>query len=149
MVEMAINLSVPRFPLSAYAQDDVFKLYMSDVGLLTSLYGYETKAAVIDKRLAGSVKGALYENLIASMLVRNGHRLWYFRDKHEAQEVEFLVEKDMAVVPVEVKASNAGTISLNRLLEREDIKLGYKLIDGNVGVVGKKVTLPHYMAMFI
>lgn len=149
MVEMARNLSVPRFPLSAYAQDDVFKLYMSDVGLLTSLYGYETKAAVIDKRLAGSVKGALYENLIASMLVRNGHRLWYFRDKHEAQEVEFLVEKDMAVVPVEVKASNAGTISLNRLLEREDIKLGYKLIDGNVGVVGKKVTLPHYMAMFI
>lgn len=149
MVEMARNLSAPRFPLSAYAEDDVFKLYMSDVGLLTALYGYETKAAIIDKRLTGSVKGALYENLIASMLVRNGHRLWYFRDKHDSQEVEFLIEKDASVVPIEVKASNAATISLNRMLERDDMKFGYKLIDGNVGATGKKITLPHYMAMFI
>ena len=52
-------------------------------------------------------------------------------------------------VIVEVKASNGGTISLNEMLERSNVPYGYKFIDGNVGVVGKKTTLPHYMAMFI
>lgn len=60
-----------------------------------------------------------------------------------------MVDCDGAVVPVEVKASRGGTASLNRLLAREDVKLGYKLVDGNVGVDGKKVTLPLYMAMFL
>ena len=52
-------------------------------------------------------------------------------------------------MPVEVKASNSSTASLDRLLSREDIPFGYKLTAGNVGVSGKKVTLPHYMAMFL
>ena len=81
--------------------------------------------------------------------MRNGHELRYIRDKHEPLEVEFLVEDDGKVVPVEVKASNSSTASLDRLLSREDIPFGYKLTAGNVGVSGKKITLPHYMAMFI
>jgi len=57
--------------------------------------------------------------------------------------------KHGAVVPVEVKASNSSTASLDRLLRRDDIAYGYKLTSGNVGVGGKKITLPHYMMMFI
>lgn len=49
---------------------------------------------------------------------------------------------------VESRASNS-TASLNRILERPDIPFGYKFIGGNVGVCGKKITLPHYMAMFV
>lgn len=52
-------------------------------------------------------------------------------------------------MPIEVKASRGSTVSLNDMLERQDVNLGYKLIDGNVGRDGKKVTLPLYMAMFI
>ena len=52
-------------------------------------------------------------------------------------------------MPVEVKASNGATISLNETLERSSVPYGYKFVDGNVGVVGKKITLPHYMAMFL
>ena len=58
-------------------------------------------------------------------------------------------EKKGKVVPVEVKASNASTASLNGLLERDDIEFGYKFTSGNVGGTGKKITLPHYMMMFI
>ena len=63
--------------------------------------------------------------------------------------MEFVLEREGGIVPVEVKASNGATISLNESLERPMVPYGYKFVDGNVGVVGKKITLPHYMAMFI
>ena len=149
MAEMAYNLTAPLFPLSAYVDDSIFKLYLSDIGLLTAMYGFGVKAAVVGGTISGTVKGALYENLVASCLVRNGHALRYIRDRHEPLEVEFLIEEEGKVVPVEVKASNSSTASLDRLLSREDIPFGYKLTAGNVGVSGKKVTLPHYMTMFL
>mgnify|MGYP003290460493 FL=1 len=149
MAEMAHNLTAPLFPLSAYEDESAFKLYLSDIGLLTSLYGFETKAAIINQTISGSVKGALYENLIATGLVRRGYALRYLQDRRIPMEVEFLLEKKGKVVPVEVKASNASTASLNGLLERDDIEFGYKFTSGNVGVAGKKITLPHYMMMFV
>ena len=149
MAEMAHNLTAPLFPLSAYEDESAFKLYLSDIGLLSSLYGFETKAAIINQTISGSVKGALYENLIATGLVRRGYALRYLQDRRIPMEVEFLLEKKGKVVPVEVKASNASTASLNGLLERDDIEFGYKFTSGNVGVAGKKITLPHYMMMFI
>ena len=127
----------------------MFKLYLSDIGLLVAMYGFETKAAIINQTISGSVKGGLYENLIATFLVRRGRQLRYLRGKREPLEVEFLIEKEGSVIPIEVKASNASTASLDRLLVRDDIPFGYKLTAGNVGVFGKKITLPHYMAMFI
>ena len=149
IAEMAHNLSAPLFPLSAYEEETVFKLYLSDIGLLVAMYGFETKAAIINQTISGSVKGGLYENLIATFLVRRGRQLRYLRGKREPLEVEFLIEKEGSVIPIEVKASNASTASLDRLLARDDIPFGYKLTAGNVGVFGKKITLPHYMAMFL
>ena len=149
MADMAYNLTAPILPLSAYEDDSAFKLYISDIGLLAAMYGFETKAAIIGETIAGSAKGALYENLVSTGLVRRGIPLRYIRDRREPLEVEFLVERGGRVVPVEVKASNSSTASLDRLLRRDDIAYGYKLTSGNVGVVGKKITLPHYMMMFI
>ena len=80
MAEMAHNLTAPLFPLSAYEDESAFKLYLSDIGLLSSLYGFETKAAIINQTIRGSVKGALYENLIATGLVRRGYALHYLQD---------------------------------------------------------------------
>ncbi len=50
---------------------------------------------------------------------------------------------------MEVKATNAASKSFSLFLEREDVRCGYKLVDGNVGKVGKKITIPHYMVMFM
>ena len=83
------------------------------------------------------------------MLDRKGIPLYYFNSEDGAREVEFAIERDGGIVPVEVKASNGATISLNEALENPQVPYGYKFIDGNVGVSGKKITLPHYMAMFI
>lgn len=145
----AQNVSTAAVPLNANVRDGWFKLYLSDVGMLSALYGPETKGLLYSGRLAGNAKGGLYENLLAGVLERKGIPLFYFKTEDGKREVEFALERDGGIVPVEVKASNGGTISLNEMLERPDVPYGYKFVDGNIGVSGKKITLPHYMAMFL
>ena len=132
--------------LSGYVKEEWFKLYLSDVGLLCSTYGMGVKREILADTLKGCVKGGIYENLVAGILERNGFPVRYYRN--DATEVEFIVETSDGVVPIEVKASNGSTVSLDRLLESPDISCGIKLTGGNVGVSGKKLTLPHYMATF-
>lgn len=149
LVRMCYNVSTPDFPLTAYEKDNQYKLYTSDIGLLVAMYGFDMKKAVIDNTLKGNVKGGIYENLILDMMSKRGYKLNYYRTDNGSTEIEFLMTKDAQVIPIEVKAGNGSTISLNTLLEKEEIPYGYKLISGNVGVNGKKIVLPLYMAMFI
>ena len=101
----------------------------------------------VEDKLKGNVKGGLFENFHASVFERNGFPIRYYRN--DDREIEFALETDDGVIPVEVKAENGRTQSLNRALLDESIEYGYKFTSGNVGVVGKKITLPHYMAMFL
>ncbi len=149
LVRMCYNVSAPDFPLAAYEKENQYKLYISDIGLLSAMYGYDMKKAVIDNTLKGNVKGGIYENLILDMLSKRGYKLNYYRTDNVSVEIEFLLTIDAQIIPVEVKAGNGSTISLNTLLEKDSIPYGYKLISGNTGVNDKKIVLPLYMAMFI
>lgn len=142
-------VSTPQFPLLAYEQDDKFRLYANDTGLLMGMHDFRMMGAVVNNTLAGPMKGGLYENLIASMLVKNGVPLRYWRSQDGSCEVEFLVDGDAGVVPVEVKASRGSTASLNKIIDRGHVDHAYKLVDGNIGVMGKKITLPLYFAPFL
>ena len=149
--EMALvcrSVSTPLFPLAAY-EEDRFRLYANDTGMLMAMYGFDMKAAVVSNQLKGPMKGGLYENLIGGMLAKKGIPLRYWTSTDAKREIEFLVDCDASVVPVEVKAKKGATASLNSFFDREEIRLGYKLIDGNIGRAGKKVTLPLYLAMFL
>ena len=145
----AQNVTTPEIPLSAQVREGWFKMYFSDIGLLSALYGTETKGLLYSGRLTGNAKCGLYENLVASVLERKGLPLHYFKSKDGSREIEFMLERDGGIVPIEVKSSNGATISLNEVLENPNVPYGYKFIDGNIGVSGKKITLPHYMAMFL
>ncbi len=145
----ALNVKSVEIPMNEQVRDGWFKLYMSDIGMLSALYGTETKGLLYSGRLVGNVKGGIYENLIAGMLERKGLPLYYLKNEAGTREVEFAVEREGGVVPIEVKASNGATVSLNEVLEKGNVPYGFKFVDGNVGTSGKKITLPHYMAMFI
>ena len=80
------------------------------------------KAAIVDRLLSGAVKGAIYENLIAEQLVKNGYGLFYYKKGESEQEIEFLIENDSRVIPVEVKAGRGSTYSLNRFIEKKAIR---------------------------
>lgn len=143
------NLVEPAMPLSVYSIPDIFKMYVSDVGILCAMMGFQVKKSIVDNTLAGFAKGGLYENAIMGQLVRRGYDPFYYMPRSNLAEVDFLVERNGAVTPVEVKAGNETSRSFDRILERKDIETGFKFVNGNVGRFGKKITLPHYMAMFI
>ena len=149
LVHLCRHVHEPYLPLTANAMDDEFKVYVHDTGLLLAQYGFQTKLAMLNGTLLGNAKGGIYENLIGDMLVKRGYKLHYYKTSDSTLELEFLIEKDGGIVPVEVKAGNTSTKSLNRFMETYHPAAAYKLIDGNVGAVDGKITLPHYLAMFI
>lgn len=149
MVKLCVNVSTPQFPLVAYEKPDQFKVYATDIGLLTSLYGYETQAALLKDTLTGPAKGGIYENLVFDMLIKRGIVPNYYKNEKNTQEIEFLFAQNGAVIPVEVKSKRGATVSLNNFIEEFAPPYAYKLVAGNVGVSGTKITMPLYMAMFI
>ncbi len=148
MVYLCQNVSVPELPVKAYEKENEFKLYLNDTGLLMALYGFETKKALLNGMLKGSAKGGIFENFVAEALVQNGYSLHYYKPDDNS-ELEFVIEKDGEVVPIEVKAGNTATKSLNRFIEEFKPENAFKLISGNIGQSDDKITLPHYLAMFI
>lgn len=143
------NVSTPLFPLLNFESTKDFKLYMNDIGLLISCYGVNMKNALYYDKLNSVVSGPLYESLIADILIKKGIPLRYYKNSNSTQEIDFLLEDDVNIIPLEVKAKNGKTISLDNFIDTYKPKTAYKLIRGNVGVEKNKITLPHYMAMFL
>ena len=149
LVYICYNVTEPYLPLMANEKENEFKIYVNDTGLLCAMYGFNTKLAVLNGTLKGNAKGGIYENLIAEMLIKNGYTLHYYKKSDSTLEIEFLIEKNAEVLPVEVKAGNTQSVSLNNFIQENKPSIAYKLIDGNVGITDSKLTLPHYMALFI
>ncbi len=148
LVNPCYNIKEPYIPLMANEIEEQFKLYINDTGLLTEMYGREAKIAVLNDSIKGSARGAVYENIISELLLKKGYSLHYYKPDDD-HEIEFLIEKDGGVLPIEVKAGNASSVSLNRFIEDFKPSIAYKLIRGNVGLQGCKKSIPHYMVMFI
>lgn len=149
LVNKCSNVNEAYIPLLAYEMDDQFKLYLNDTGLLLYLYGPETKLAILNNTLKGNVKGGIYENIISESLLKRGYKLYYYKTQNSSMEIEFVIEKNGEVIPIEVKAGNDSTPSLNSFINKYHPKVSYKFVNGNVGFLDGKKTLPHYMVMFI
>ena len=148
LVHIANNVHEPYIPLLGNSIDGQFKLYINDTGLLCAMYGFETKRTILNNTIKGNAKGGIYENIIAEGLVKKGYNLYYYKPDNQ-HELEFLIERGGEVLPVEVKAGNTASPSLNSFIEDFKPSIAYKLICGQQGSVGVKRTLPHYMILFI
>ena len=149
MIRCVYNVSTPQLPLRAYEKQNEFKVYATDIGLTTALFGFETQAALVQDILKGPAKGGIYENLIFDMLIKRGADLHYIKKENSTQEIEFLMEQNCSIIPIEVKSKKGETHSLNEFLKEWNPPYSYKLTSTNIGEVENKITLPHYMAMFI
>lgn len=149
MIRCVYNVSTPQLPLRAYEKQNEFKVYATDIGLTTALFGFETQAALAQDLLKGPAKGGIYENLIFDMLIKRGVDLHYIKKENSTQEIEFLVEQNCSIIPIEVKSKKGETHSLNEFLKEWNPPYSYKLTSTNIGEVENKITMPHYMAMFI
>ena len=148
MAYMCYNTTTPILPLKAYEKENEFKLYMADTGLLMALFGFATKQALLNGNLKGFAKGGIYENFVAQTLVKNGYTLHYYK-QGDSSELEFLIEKDGEVIPIEVKAGNNPTKSLDMFVRNFEPSTALKLTGGNVGISDKKLSMPHFLSMFI
>lgn len=149
LIDFAYNVNSPWFPLKAHVKEDQFRVYLCDIGLLVAMYGYQLKIALLSDALEGPAKGGIYESLVADILAKRGEELYYYKKEDSTLEIEFILERDCKLVPVEVKARKGSTRSLNELLKMDNIERGYKLTAQNTGVVEKKINLPLYMAAII
>ena len=144
------NLTVPEFPPEAYKDEDNFRMYLTDIGLLISMYGFEMKSVIMSDQFSGTSKGGIYENLIADFLIKKDRNLYYFKSKDSQREIEFiLTDGNGKIVPVEVKAKRGTSHTLNAMLKKDNVAYGYKISAQNQGVEGNKKTIPFYMAMFL
>ena len=153
LIKSVCNIHGYSIPLSSNAEKDNFRIYPTDIGLLIAMLNYSVKEKILIGKgdgIDGNLKGSLYEALVADMLIKSNHiDIFFCKNESSTFEIEFFIECKDGVIPIEVKAKNSRSKSLDNILKRDDIPYGYKLIDGNVGVVGKKQTLPLYMAAFI
>ena len=148
LVYPCYSVSNPEIPLKYNDNENEFKLYLHDTGLLMAMYGFATKQGILTNSLTGVAKGGIYENLVADALYKKGYDLHYFKRKDD-MELEFVIESVNGVIPIEVKAGNTATKSLNKYIEDYNPPKSFKVINGNIGEDGNRITIPHYMIMFI
>ena len=144
------NTDITGLPMEGNAKDNVFKVYMADIGLLIEMLGPGTRADILQGNLGG-FKGAIYENLMADTLHKKHQSLYYFQ-KDSGLELEFLVRMKGECVPIEVKAKNAKAKSAQTVLkhpEKYGVKQIIKFGNYNVGKEGQLFTLPSYMQFLL
>ncbi|MBR4496970.1 MAG: ATP-binding protein [Acholeplasmatales bacterium] len=97
-------VSEPKFPLVQSSSKNLIKLYMNDVGLLTSVLYKNNINAILDDE-TGVNLGAVYETVVAEELKAHNHELYYY-DRKKVGEVDYLIDNYDAlnVLPVEIKS---------------------------------------------
>lgn len=143
------SVTEPRYPLKVGLEASRFKLFSSDVGILT----YQCGLDVVRDLVAGRADinfGAIYENAVAQELACHGFDLLYFKNR-AVGELDFVVQSRNRVVPIEVKSGKDYTrhSALNKALATENygIERAIVLHEGNVERRGAVDYLPVYMAM--
>lgn len=145
------NVETPKIPLELSKSRSLFKLFMSDVGLLASEYsqGIQLKIISGDDKLN---YGAIFENYIAQELTACEHDLYYYNNKKRG-ELDFLIEYDGEVLPIEVKSGKDYKVhrALSNIMDCGEFNLNRALIfnNSNLKVEGKLTYAPIYMAMFL
>lgn len=141
----------PVVPLTLSKSTNLFKLFLSDIGLLASMYMNDIQIKILNREMDINF-GAVYENAAAQELTAHGFSLYYFNSKKQG-EIDFLIELNGEVVPIEIKSGKAYTkhAALSNVLKNEkyNIQEAYVFYNGNVSVEKKVTYYPIYMLMFI
>jgi predicted AAA+ superfamily ATPase len=146
------NVDEPKYPLLLSKAANYFKLFMNDVGLLTSTFMKDAAISILAKK-AGVNYGAIYENAVAQELLAAGFTLYYYRSK-KLGEIDFVVETAQGtVLPIEVKSGSTirKHAALDNVLSVKNygIKEAFVLSDLNLETHGRVTYLPVYMAALL
>ena len=105
LITKVYRVNKPAMPLKAYIEFSVFKLYLLDVGLLSAMSDLDARTILEGNRIFTEFKGALTEQYVLQQLIADTEYVpYYFTETKSEGEIDFLIQKGMDVVPIEVKA---------------------------------------------
>lgn len=152
VVNVCYCLNQPELPLKGNYDPKMYKIYFKDTGLLIASLDEEAQEDLRANKNLGTYRGAIYKNIVGDMLVKQGYRLFYYHSDRPALEMDFFIRDADSLIPVEVKANDGATASLNRLLNDDkynDVKYGIKLGYRNIGFNGKFYTFPYFLTFLL
>lgn len=152
LINICYCLNFPELPLKGNYESTKYKIYFADTGLLIAMLDDEAQIDLRANRNLGVYKGALYENVVAEALVKEGYHLYYYRKTDSTLEEDFFVRTASELVPLEVKSQNSKSKSLRMLIDSDhypEIHFGIKLIGGNIGKVNNVITFPYFCTFLL
>ena len=152
IINICYCMAQPELPLKGNYNPDNYKIYYGDTGLLIASLDEEAQEDLRNNKNFNTYKGAIYENVVGEMLVKQGYPLYFYRNEKGTMEIDFFVRDSDSLVPVEVKAMDGATVSLNKIIDSEkypDVKFGIKFGYKNIGFNGKFYTFPYFLAFLL
>ena len=145
LIHVVYNISTPKKPLSAYADYSKFKVYIHDVGLLAALLGISSELIISPNEIFSEFNGAFIENYIAQELTfYENDQLHYWASKSDA-EVDFVIESERDIFPVEVKSGlNRNIKSLRSYSNKFKPKSIFRISPRNLIQNNDFVNIPLY-----
>ena len=145
LINVIYNISVPKLPLSAYADYSKFKVYLHDVGLLAALLRIPSELIIFPTEIFSEFNGAFIENFVAQELrYYKNEQLHYWTSKSDA-EVDFVIESEKNIFPVEVKSGlNRNIKSLRSYSDKYKPKTIFRLSPRNLLQNNEFVNIPLY-----
>ena len=145
------NATEPRVSLNQNAKSSLLKLYSSDVGLLTFQYGNAMRLKILTGDQSVNL-GGIYENAVAQELNTHGFPMFFY-NSHKNGELDFIIEQDMTVVPIEVKSGKDYYIhsAVSKVCSNPEYEIqnAYILANCNISQEGKMLYMPIYLCAFI
>lgn len=151
LILRCFNLNAIEKPLEANVDKAYFKAFISDIGLLMAMYPLSTSQEFLRDEL-DSRKGAIFENLAATMINKSGLPLYYFSKGSEHLEIDYIFEGDNGIILFEEKAVNGKMAASRSVMEgRTAYKASvcYKVIRENFGGGEFYVSIPQYAVPFL
>ncbi len=152
IINLCYCMNFPELPLRGNYDESKYKIYFRDSGLLVAQLDDESQDDLRANKNLGVYKGALYENVVAEALVKQGYELYYYKRDTGTLEEDFFVRSKKSLLPLEVKATNGTAKSLRTLIGSEqysDISYGLKLTSGNIGFSNNIYTFPYFCAFLL
>ena len=152
IINVCYCMEQPELPLGGNYNPDNYRIYFRDTGLLIGSLDEEAQEDLRDNKNFNTYKGAIYENIIGDMLVKQGYKLYFYKNSKGTIEMDFFIRDKNSLIPVEVKANDGATISLNNLIDStkfKDIKYGIKLGYKNIEFNGKFYTFPYFLTFLL
>ena len=153
VINVCYCLNNVELPLKGNYDPDFYKIYYHDTGLLIASLDEEAQDDLRVNRNFGTYKGAVYENVVGEMLRKSGYeQLYFYKHDNPAVEMDFFVRDADSLIPVEVKAKDRTTASLNNLIKWDfypEVKYGIKFGYKNIGWNGSFYTFPYFIAFLL